>query len=244
MWDKDYYHDKALYGQGMARINQARRDTAKLNASVQSSYVRPKANTGSSGDTVGVFLVAGIALLIVAAMIITAIAQAVAWYTSDPRYYIATGAIIAPIVVVWIRRHLLTRLPMLPELVSVASVVVVAVTSCFLAEGFHLGLSYWPAIAAVVGCVAYLITEHFEISTTFDDESLRANTKLALEISLGGMGIILILDMMLMGALIYFGVIDEFQLGMAYLGASEGQILQIVFAAFLACAFFGVCKAE
>ena len=144
MWDKDYYHDKALYGQGTALINQARRDTAKLNASVQSNYVRPKANTGSSGDTVGVFLVAGIALLIVAAMIITAISQAVAWYTSDTRNYIATGAIIAPLIAVWIRRHLLTRMPMLPELVSVASAVVVAVyvcTSCFLAEGFHLGIA-------------------------------------------------------------------------------------------------------
>ena len=244
MWDKDYYHDNALYGQGTALINQARRDAQKLKASNQSSYVRPAPRPRAVGGNGNVKdkLLLGIFIVICAALI-----PIFQWYTSDSRNYIATGAIIAPLVAVWIRRRLQTRLPMLPEMLSVASLAVVYIyvcDDCLLATDKILGFAYLPAMGTLIGCSIFLIAKRLDRSTGFADfgvgHALWQSFLIAFTISC----LPVIVDGGIMGLLTWFGAMESYELFMKTQGATEGHLTRLVVGMYFVVASFGVCEAR
>lgn len=244
MWDKDYYHDKALYGQGVALINQARRDTAKINASTKSTYVGPLPRPRSSGGKTNIKDVLLIGAIVVVFSFLLPIIQ---WYVSDTRNYIATGAMIIPLFAVWIRRRLQTRLPMLPEMVSVASLAVVYIyvcDDCLLATDNILGFAYLPALGALVGSIVFLIFKRSGRSTAFAESDLRY--AIGQSFLIAGLIILtpLLFDALIMGALKWMGIVAAFEPFTKQLGITEGQLTRAFVGIYFAVAAFGVCEAR
>lgn len=243
MWDEEYYSDRNLYGPGAALVNQERRDAQKRATKNQSTYT----STGNHGPSIGGPLVLICVGLFALALLIALIEMAVEWYTSDVRHYIVTGAVIVPVLALVVRRYLRERLPMLPEVFSLGCLVALYIyvcSDCFLVTENSFSYAYLPALAAFLGCTAFLILDRLEIVTPFADRTGLSRVLLALQLMMLVWTFFILPDVAIMGALTWLGFVDQFHSYILTHALSEAQLIQIIIAGTLSFWSFGICESS